>query len=296
MIPSKAVHSPISESDFITQVSNLISEVRSTEDFFKINKLLLSIDNGEFRKDRISDFVIQNSRQNGLLSFLGSTDSIMGHISMKPFGYAGDFKIIDRIYTSDKSSSFEIWDTYSLSNSAAVAVRNRKTYFKTIVKKLLKEKGQLSILNLASGPCRDVKELFDEIDNPDLLDITCIDMDQRAIDYAQGVLGESAKKIKFVNKNILRFNPTQQFDLVWSAGLFDYFDDKVFLHLLKRARQWVSQDGSLVIGNFNEDHNPSRTYMELFGDWYLNHRTVRKRGGECEFVFACKVLLENLLF
>ena len=114
-------------------------------------------------------------------------------------------------------------------------------------------------------------------------------MDQRAIDYAQGVLGESAKKIKFVNKNILRFNPTQQFDLVWSAGLFDYFDDKVFLHLLKRARQWVSQDGSLVIGNFNEDHNPSRTYMELFGDWYLNHRTVEQltdlalqAGGEAE--------------
>ncbi|MEO1713093.1 MAG: class I SAM-dependent methyltransferase, partial [Bacteroidota bacterium] len=29
----------------------------------------------------------------------------------------------------------------------------------------------------------------------------------------------------------------------------------------------------IIIGNFNELHNPSRTYMEIFGDWYLVHRT-----------------------
>jgi hypothetical protein len=34
----------------------------------------------------------------------------------------------------------------------------------------------------------------------------------------------------------------------------------------------LAQGGELVIGNFS-DCNPSRTYMELLGDWYLHHRS-----------------------
>lgn len=62
--------------------------------------------------------------------FLNDAGSIMGHILLKPFGYPGDFHIIDRIYTQDISEHFAKWDKFSLANSAAQAVRNRKEYFK----------------------------------------------------------------------------------------------------------------------------------------------------------------------
>lgn len=98
-------------------------------------------------------------------------------------------------------------------------------------------------------------------------------MDERAIQYAKNLNYKYLHRINFINKNILRFKTDSRFDMIWSAGLFDYFDDKAFVVLIKRFKGWLKEDGEIIIGNFNEDHNPSRAYMELFGEWYLNHRT-----------------------
>ena len=35
----------------------------------------------------------------------------------------------------------------------------------------------------------------------------------------------------------------------------------------------MSENGEIIIGNFNQANNPSRNYMEIIGEWYLNHRT-----------------------
>ena len=77
----------------------------------------------------------------------------------------------------------------------------------------------------------------------------------------------------FVNKNILRHREEKKYDIIWSAGLFDYFNDKAFVMILKRFKDWIRNKGEIIIGNFNDNHNPSRDYMEIFGEWFLNHRT-----------------------
>ncbi len=61
--------------------------------------------------------------------------------------------------------------------------------------------------------------------------------------------------------------------MVWNAGLFDYFDDRTFVVLLIKMKEWCTSEGEIIIGNFNEENNPSRDYMEVFGEWYLHHRT-----------------------
>ena len=63
-----------------------------------------------------------------------------------------------------------------------------------------------------------------------------------------------------------------KFDLIWAAGLFDYFDDAAFVSIGKRFLGYLREHGKLVIGNFATG-NPTRPYMELFGEWYLHHRT-----------------------
>ena len=203
-------------------------------------------------------------------SFLQNKESIMGHIIAKPYGYAGDFHIIDRIYTNDISSSYPKWDNYSLLNSAAQAVRNRKNYFKEIVGQSMREGG--SLLNIASGPARDLYEFYSE--NPTFdFKTTCVEMDEKAINYAKIVNTKFLNKIDFINKNIFYFETDKKFELIWSAGLFDYFDDRAFVLLLKKFSKWLKKDGQIVIGNFNDSNNPSRAYMELFGEWNLKHRT-----------------------
>lgn len=206
--------------------------------------------------------------------FLNDSKSIIGHVLNKPYGYAGDFEIIDRLYTNDVSSEYYFWDKYILNTNAVKAVQNRKTYFKKLVLNKLQNGKTCSLLNIASGPARDLKEVYELIDQSGQLQTTCIDMDANAIAYAKEVNIGYTHNIEFVNRNVFRYDAKDKYDLVWSAGLFDYFDDKAFVMMLRRMSEWVNSEGEIVVGNFNEDYNPTRPVMEVLGEWHLNHRSA----------------------
>ncbi len=211
----------------------------------------------------------------GLRNKFGSVfidnNSLQGRIFNKPLGYAGDYIVIDKIYTKSISSNpkFEKWDLYTQSLPACEAVRNRKEYFLKIMEKLSKTKSNLSVLNLASGSCRDIIELF-EYENINNIEFDCVDFDQNAIDYAQKNLSIYSSKVNFIHKNILKFRTTKKYDIIWSAGMFDYLNDKLFKYMLRNITNFIKKDGEIVIGNFHPK-NPSKRAME-FGEWYLQYR------------------------
>lgn len=129
---------------------------------------------------------------------------------------------------------------------------------------------------MASGPGRDLSELYNEKNTAKQLHTVCVEMDRHAITYAESLTSDFSSYIRFINKNIFKYNTEQKFDIIWSAGLFDYFDDKAFVFILKKFKTWIAPGGEIVIGNFNQHHNPTREYMELFGDWYLHHRSKQQ--------------------
>lgn len=227
--------------------------------------------------DLIEDRLLTPEEMNGLLGscgFLFDKTSVMGHIKMKPHGYAGDYEIIERIYQEEiRHDGHRQWDIYSLQHPAAAAVRNRKRYFTDLIADRLNEKGTLRLCNVASGPGRDLLEAYDQLAPGHTLRTTCVEMDGNAIDYARRLTARYSSDIDFIRKNVFRFHTEERFDLVWSAGLFDYFNDDAFKLLIQRFRQWLKPGGEIVIGNFNEVHNPSRRFMELFGEWHLTHRS-----------------------
>lgn len=199
-------------------------------------------------------------------------ETMQGFAYLKPNGYAGCFEIIDRIYQRYCTNNPLLynWDRYFQNQAAPQAVRNRKDYFMKFVDSLLNKQEALAVLNVASGPCRDVLELFQsERDLP--LNIYCVEQDPRAIAYATKLCQPYLSKITFYQSNALRFSLQQEFDLVWSAGLFDYLHDGLFVKLLKRLLNRTKIGGQLVIGNFSST-NPTCPYMELF-DWQLFHRS-----------------------
>ncbi|MEM9674580.1 MAG: class I SAM-dependent methyltransferase [Bacteroidota bacterium] len=206
------------------------------------------------------------------------TNTIQGHGWRKPFGYAGDFLMIDKIYTHHTANEpeFQVWDEYFHRQAAPQAVRNRKEYFKQLMRDRMIGQRSFALLNVASGPARDLAEVYTDLSHPQQLHTTCVDMDKHAIAYAKSLNLSYLPYINFVQKNVLRFHSEQTFNLIWSAGLFDYFDDRLFVTLLRRFRNYLKPGGEIVIGNFNQDHNPSRAYMEIFGDWFLYHRTEQQ--------------------
>lgn len=206
-----------------------------------------------------------------------SLETNQGLSLSKPHGYAGDYEIIDRMYREHTSDdpALRNWDLYFHSQAGPRAVRNRKAYFIDLLGGLVRTSGggdgEAHVLNVASGPARDVADFFRTADDSEHLAIDCVDADADAIAYARRVCAPYLDQVKFHHGNALRFSSDRSYRLIWSAGLFDYFGDKGFKFLLERLLGMLADDGELVVGNFRE--NATRDYMEVIGDWDLHYRS-----------------------
>jgi SAM-dependent methyltransferase len=199
--------------------------------------------------------------------------SLQGMVVEIPHGYHGDFEVIDGIHCGKISENPALakWDGYLQAQAAPKAVRNRKRYFYELLTcAVSRGKRPFHILNVASGPSRDVREWLDA-HGPDDVHFDCVDLDADAIAFAKVLCEKYRDSVHFFHRNALTFWPHQTYDLVWSAGLFDYLDDRLFVRLLRRLLRFTGDGGEVVIGNFGEN-NPTRNYMELLGRWTLLHR------------------------
>lgn len=227
--------------------------------------------------DKLSD--AEEAELLDLISPALCVETMQGFAFKKPHGYAGDHEIIDKIYTHWHSHDPDLrkWDEFFHSQEAPIAVRNRKQYFINLLDKIEQSSNRaieqsLRVLNIGSGPARDVKEYLDaRQDSKAIFD--CIELDENAILYAKKLCLQHIDRITFINKNAFRFRTNDKYNLIWSAGLFDYFNDKQFIKLVSRLMEYLTDGGELVIGNFSTN-NPSKNYMEKFGQWFLNHRNA----------------------
>ncbi len=217
------------------------------------------------------DEVALKSIRKALSPVYNNSESLFGLVYSAPHGYKGDYEIIDRIYQQDISKDVNLkkWDEYFQQTPGAKAVRNRKTYFKNILVEKCSTNQSLTVLNLASGPCRDLKEFYERQPNAPII-FDCIELDKNAIAYGQQ-LTRNNPKIHFIHQNIFRFSTDRQYDLIWSAGLFDYFDNKTFSRILQRFIKNVKAEGEIILGNFHLS-NPTKGGMDVTA-WHLHHRT-----------------------
>lgn len=177
--------------------------------------------------------------------------TIQGFAYNKPHGYSGDFEVIDRIYNHYVAGPKNLakWDNFFHQQHAPIAVRNRKDYFHGLLNGFRMSKNQVRVMKIGIGPGRSMYEWL--VQNPDSAMIfDCIDIDAKAIAYAKELNHNFLDRITFTHKNCLRYRPIGQYDLIWSAGVFDYFDDKMFKKMLERLLPNVAKGGQIVIGNF----------------------------------------------
>lgn len=201
-------------------------------------------------------------------------NTLIGHGFVKPFGYPGDFTIIHNIYKVyvNPDRKYGNWDRFFQNQAGAQAVRNRKDYF---LKRCAEIEGgghQVKhVLILGSGPATDVNEYLSN--NPgSRIHFDLVDFDQNAIDFARKQNESYKDSINYFKINVLRYKPYQWYDLIWSAGLFDYFKDKHFIYMINKYYKYLADGGEFIIGNFSNS-NPTRRLMEVLSDWYLVHRS-----------------------
>ena len=127
------------------------------------------------------------------------------------------------------------------------------------------------VLNVASGPARDLFDFFSQKNDRNIF-FDNIEFDPLAISYAKNLCKDFLENIEFLHTNAFDFTTNKKYQLIWSAGLFDYLNDKKFIFLLNHIIPLLANDGELVVGNFSSN-NPTQAYMEVIGDWKLKHRT-----------------------
>jgi extracellular factor (EF) 3-hydroxypalmitic acid methyl ester biosynthesis protein len=244
------------------------------QDYQQVDNLMIRLSN-QVRAGLMTEDELTSIRTEFGVSL--SNRTMQGFMFNKPHGYAGDFEIIERMYTWHISPDQQCqkWDLFVQNHAACRAVRNRKTYFKEVVKAYMQRhnRTEIRMLNLASGPCTELAEFIQE--NPSYRIITdCVDLDSNAIAYAKQKFTHHTTDVRFIQKNVFRFMPDKQYDIIWSAGLFDYFNDRQFVQLISRFAPHLAENGELIIGNFTDNH-PSQSYMDLVA-WSLNYRNTNQ--------------------
>jgi SAM-dependent methyltransferase len=206
----------------------------------------------------------------------------------KPQGYPGDYKTLEIVYNDNEVSEGigKHIDRYGLDVPYSIAIRLRKDRMKEMLYNFINNSSEekLNILNLASGACRDIREMFNlPIRYKGKVNLMCIDQDEGALEYSQrklSLIDTGNININLIKGNILRLESLEiggdnSLDMVYSIGIADYLQDRMMIKILKDCYKKLKPGGQLVIAyKDRERHKPIA--LNWYGDWCFIPRNVEE--------------------
>ena len=237
-------------------------------------------------------------------------------IMNKPNGFAGDAHMMNYIYQNryEGETPFgRFLHKHALTTKASQSVRNRKFVLREEILKL----GGGKVMSLAAGPAEEIKEVLNSPQGGNY-QFLALDHDMGALEAFHDPKHNShfnyalANAFQIISKNYIIAKPRMTFrrfcfprkdfqgwrrlisslkyelnylkkdeyDLIYSAGLYDYIKTYLFDHskgtiaLTKNLFDLLKPGGALIVGNFNHN-NPRdlRFLMEYVCDWNLIYRS-----------------------
>jgi extracellular factor (EF) 3-hydroxypalmitic acid methyl ester biosynthesis protein len=213
--------------------------------------------------------------------------SLQWHARAKPRGYAGDFEMLHNICT-DYCCDHPVgqrFDRFFQDHAAPQAVRNRyQLVGEEIVRQVrVREPLPLHVVSVGSGPAADIQHAARLLSGEERtrLMITLLDIDPSALDFCKSQLASwfTEEQVRYRQENLHRVGRRratrellESADMIVCVGLFDYLETARAKQMLEVFWRSLPPQGKLMVFNFSPD-NPSRTYMEWLGNWYLIYRT-----------------------
>ena len=217
-------------------------------------------------------------------------------IIYKPEGYPGDHKLMDMIYKNrleGKSDWGKFIHKQAVENEACQAVRNRREFLREQILELTRG-GGVAFLSVAAGPAKEIEDVLSHPSNNNACDFLAIDHDINSLRYVKSRIEDSRLSYGIANafhiikekysvafprsyalmqcdpksdfkgirklvspfKYRIRNLAEASFDLIYSAGLYDYIRtfgkrEKGAIALTKNLFQLLKPGGTLLIGNFS---------------------------------------------
>ncbi len=200
----------------------------------------------------------------------------------KPLGYAGDPVVIAWIYEGRGGGTGPVgtlFDQCFLDAAPGRAVRNRRRLLVEQIRHAVAASGgHARITSLASGPAAEVFDALAELEHPERVRFTLVDIDPAALDRARDRARRLGVEVATRRLNLVEVARGREElgladqDLVYSIGLVDYFADELVVGLLDAIHPTLRPGGRAILGNFHP-RNPARGVMDLLLDWKLIHRT-----------------------
>jgi CRP-like cAMP-binding protein len=204
----------------------------------------------------------------------------------KPKGYAGDFLMMEHIYADvpkGEGKLGEIIDTFCLKRPGSLAIRGRRKLLKEEISRLSSElvaQGKNTrIMNLACGPNRELFDFLQQCEYSEKVEALCVDVDLEALQYTNQFVNifPHRASIRLLSENVIKWSigrTSQQFgtfDIIYSAGLCDYLDTRLFRALITQCYNHLNPGGTVILGNFAP--YPDSIFLDKLLRWELNYRT-----------------------
>ena len=209
------------------------------------------------------------------LHALVQQDPYTHRATTKPRGYAGDAVMMDYIYggVPPEGTTALGCGVFSATTrvSMGLSVLYRRQLLKSLVDDTVVTREAGRILSVASGHAR---ELEGSLVGSAFFGGEVVALDQDPLSCAEVARVHAGARVQVVRQGVreLLGGPLAQelgrFDLVYSAGLYDYLPDALAQRLTARLLQMLRPGGRLLIANFVPGGS-GRGYMELFMDWTL---------------------------
>lgn len=270
--------------DYHSLINSILKEIqdgteRSNATQQKLNKATKAIvEKGHYLVSSIENSKLINSIKDGFRSLVSPwmlKSLIMKRALEKPRGYPGDYQMLEYIYNNEPISEGigYYFDRGFLESDLVRSVVNRKNLTKEEIKSLIKSGKKPKILNLASGSCREIREMLDE-GIKESFSLTCLDQDEEAIAFSQNALKDSID-VTFIKDDI--FNITKRGgesllndkDLIYSIGLIDYLPDRILKKIIKSIYDNLKPGAVLLLSH--KDHG---VYTPMREDWLSDWRFV----------------------
>jgi extracellular factor (EF) 3-hydroxypalmitic acid methyl ester biosynthesis protein len=194
----------------------------------------------------------------------------------KPRGYAGDAVMLDLMYgegpppegLSSLGLQLYLW---AVRQPACLSARYRRDMLAAAIDEAVEQTGRPRILSVACGHLREASRSY-AVRAGGVKEIIAFDQDQLSLDEAARSLGAICTTIQGSVRSLFTGVPFGEFDLIYSAGLYDYLSDRAATMLTRALSNALRPGGRLLLGNFAPELRDIG-YMEAIMDWYMTHRS-----------------------
>jgi len=211
---------------------------------------------------------------------------LMRHATTKPRGYPGDFEMLISIYERQPSSPGigGYLDLYFLDSELGMGVPARMQCVTEFLKQqLARHDGDLSILDVACGPCEEFARNRIPLDSGDRdIQVTFLDYDKGALAHVkEKVISPRPDRDHFrcVHYNALRMRSADRFikqfgkfDIIYSVGLCDYIENRLLIPMLRGWRETTNENGVVFVA-FKDQALYDKHRYQWHVDWHFLQRS-----------------------